>query len=103
MWAQLITLRLKAGREADLGRLIEQLDAAEQPDSGLVRTTAMRDTNDPSLVYMLAVFESEEKARVRENNPRRQEALQVARATIPEIFEGAPQLTDLTVEHDASR
>ena len=71
MWAQLITTRLKPGRENDLPTLVEQLRAVEQPGSGLVRSTAMQDQNDPSKVYMLVVFESEEKARARENDPRR--------------------------------
>jgi len=97
MWAQLITTRLKAGRESDLPRLIEQLKATEQAGSGLVRSTAMQDQNDPSKVYMLVVFESEEAARSRENDSRRQEGLQVARATMAEIFDGAPEFVDLTV------
>ncbi len=103
MWAQMITMRLKPGRETDLGGLMEQLQAAEQPDSGLLRTTTMRDINDPSLVYTLVVFENEEKARARENDPRRQEGLQAARATMAEIFDGAPEFVDLTVEYDISR
>ncbi len=103
MWAQMITMRLKPGREADLGRLMEQLQAVEQPDSGLLRTTTMRDIKDPSLVYTLVVFENEEKARARENDSRRQEGLLAARATMAEIFDGAPQFVDLTVEHDVSR
>ena len=36
----------------------------------------MRDENDPGRVYLSAVFESEEKARVREKDPRREEGLQ---------------------------
>ena len=70
MWAQMITMRLKPGREADLGALMEQLQAVEQPDSGLLRTTTMRDRNDPTLVYTLVVFESEEKARARARTTR---------------------------------
>lgn len=97
MWAQLITTRLKPGRENDLPRLIEELKAAEQADSGFVRSTAMRDQKDPSRVYMFVVFESEEKARAREKDPRRQEQLQVARATMAEIFEGGMEFVDLTV------
>lgn len=97
MWAQLITTRLKVGREDELPRLIEQLQAVEQPGSGLVRSTAMRDQKDPSRVYMLVVFESEDAARARENDPRREEGLQAARATMAEIFEGAPEFVDLTV------
>ena len=97
MWAQLIITRLKSGKEGDLPRLIEQLQAAEQPGSGLVRATAMQDQKDPSRVYMMVVFESEEKARARENDPRRNEGLEVARATMAEIFDGAPEFVDLIV------
>jgi hypothetical protein len=49
---------------------------------------------------MFVVFESEEKAREREGDSRRQEGLQAARATMMEIFEGAPEFTDLTVVDD---
>jgi quinol monooxygenase YgiN len=97
MWAQLITTRLKPGSEDGLSRLLDQLRAAEQPDSGLLRSTAMRDQNDPSRVYLLAVFESEDKARARENDPRRQGGLQTARATMAEIFAEPPEFVDLTV------
>jgi quinol monooxygenase YgiN len=102
MWAQLITTRLKLGKEDDLPGLVEQLRAVEQPGSGLVRSTAMRDQNDPSRVYMFVVFESEEKARERESDPRRQEGLQAARATMAEIFDGAPEFVDLTVVDEFS-
>ncbi len=75
MWAQLITADLKPGKEAQLPQLYEHFRRAEQPGSGLVRSTAMQDQNDPSRVYMLVVFESEEKARAREKDARREEAL----------------------------
>jgi len=100
MWAQLITTRLKAGKEGQLPKLFEQFQAAEQPGSGLVRSTAMRDQNDPSRVYMLVVFESEAKARERENDPRRQAGLDAARATMAEIFDGAPEFVDLIVDEE---
>jgi quinol monooxygenase YgiN len=102
MWAQLITTRLKPGREGDLPRLVEQLRATEQPGSGLVRSTAMQDANDPSRVYMLVVFESEERARERENDPKREEGLQAARATMAEIFDGPPNFVDLNVVEEMS-
>jgi quinol monooxygenase YgiN len=102
MWAQLITMRLKPGREDDLAGLVQQFRAAEQPDSGLVRSTAMRDQSDPTRVYMMVVFESEEKARARENDPRRQEGLGAARATMAEIFDGPPEFVDLTVVDEIS-
>ncbi len=40
----------------------------------------MHDQADPSCIYTLVVFESEEQARAREQDPRRQEQLQTARA-----------------------
>jgi hypothetical protein len=63
MWAQLITTRLKPGK--DMAEAQNQLRAAEQPGSGLVRTLVVQDQKDPSQVYTLVVFESEEKARAR--------------------------------------
>ncbi|MGI8825943.1 MAG: antibiotic biosynthesis monooxygenase [Chloroflexota bacterium] len=102
MWAQLITGRLKPGKEDQLERLFQQLHATEQPGSGLVRSTAMRDQNDPSAVYTMVMFESEEKARAREQDPRREEGLGEVRATMAEIFEGPFAFVDLTVvaEHE---
>ena len=95
MWAQLIKMRLKPGN--DTAELDKQLRAAEQPGSGLVRTLVMHDQKDPSQVYALVVFDSEEKARAREQDPRRQEALQAARAMMADIFDGPPEFTDLRV------
>jgi hypothetical protein len=97
MWAQLIKFRLKAGRGSDLPRLEEAIQRAEQPGSGLVRSFMMQDQADPNAVYAMVVFESEEKARARESDPRRQEALQAARAMMAEVFDGPPEFTDLTV------
>jgi quinol monooxygenase YgiN len=100
MWAQLIKMRVKPGKEQDLPGLFGQLRAIEQPDSGLLRTTAMQDQNDPSQAYVLVVFESEEKARAREQDPRRQEDLKSVQATMAEFFDGPPQFVDLTVVGD---
>jgi hypothetical protein len=95
MWAQLIKLQLKP--DSDTAELTKQIQAAEQPGSGLVRTLWMRDQSDASSLYTLVVFESEEKARAREQDPRRQESLQQAREMMAEIFEGPPEFTDLIV------
>jgi heme-degrading monooxygenase HmoA len=102
MWGQMITTRLKPGKEGDLPKVIAQLKAAEQPGSGLVHSTATLDAKDPSRVIMFVVFESEEKARERENDTRRQEGLQAARTIMMDIFEDAPEFTDLTVVDDWS-
>jgi quinol monooxygenase YgiN len=97
MWAQLIKTRVKTGKEADLAHAFQQMRAVEQPGSGLLRTSVMRDQNDPGWIYLLVVFESEEKARAREQDPRRQEGLQAANATLAEVFDGPPEFTDLSV------
>jgi quinol monooxygenase YgiN len=102
MWAQLIKTRLKPGKEDGLERLYQQLRATEQPGSGLVRSTAMRDQKDPSAVYMMVVFESEEKARAREQDPRRQEVLQAVRAMMADMFEGPPEFVDLNVVEETT-
>ena len=102
MWAQLISMRLKAGGEAGLPKVLEGLRAAEQPDSGLLRSTTMRDQNDPSRMFTLVVFESEEKARARESDPRRQEGLKAVRAAMAEVFEGPAEFVDLTVVEDTT-
>jgi hypothetical protein len=102
MWAQLMTMRLKPGKEGDLPRLYEGLRAVEQPGSGLVRTMALRDDKDPSRIYNFVLFESEEKARAREQDARRQEALQPLRDMMAEVFDGPPEFVDLTVVEDTS-
>jgi len=99
MWAQLITTRIKAGRESELPRLFETLHAAEQPGSGLLHTFGLQDQQDPTRAFVFVVFESEEKARSRENDPRRAEGLVDARAVMAEIFDGPPEFVDLTVVH----
>lgn len=97
MWAQLIRSRLRPGHEGDLPGLMADLQALEQPDSGLVRSLAMQDQNDPSEVYMLVVFESEAKARERESDPRRAEGLESVRKKMAETFDGPPEFVDLGV------
>jgi heme-degrading monooxygenase HmoA len=98
MWAQLISMRLKPGGEAGLSKVTAGLRAIEQPDSGLLHSITMRDQKDPSRVFTLVVFESEDKARARERDPRRQEGLQELRSAMAEVFDGAPEFVDLTVE-----
>ena len=100
MWAQLITVRMKPGREDDMTTLFEQVQAAEQPGSGLLRSTFMRDQHDATKAYMLVVFESEEHARAREKDPRREDGMRIAQATMAELFDGPPEFTDLVVVND---
>jgi hypothetical protein len=95
MWAQLIDMKLKPGQ--DPSEMIRLIRAAEQPGSGLVRSHFMRDQTDPARFLTLVVFESEEKARAREQDPRRTEQLTAARSMMADIFEGPPTFTDLEI------
>jgi quinol monooxygenase YgiN len=94
-------MRVRPGKEEEMESLFKQLQAIEQPGSGLLRTTAMRNQKDPSQLYMMVVFESEEKARARERDPRRQQALQGINAMMAEVFEGPPEFVDLEVMEEA--
>jgi quinol monooxygenase YgiN len=101
MWAQLMKIRSAPDHEAGLQAAFEQLRAIEPPDSGLVRTTAMRSQSEPDVVYVLVVFESEEKARARERDPRRQEGLKAVQAALSDVLDGPPEYVDLSVLRDA--
>ena len=100
MWAQLQKVSTKPEREAELLDVFEQLHDIEQADSGLVRTMVMRSPAEPTLVYVLVVFENEEKARAREQDPRRQQGLERIRAAMGDVLNGPPEFFDLEVVRD---
>jgi quinol monooxygenase YgiN len=100
MWAQLSTVRVDEDRVDAVTKAMEQLRAFEQPDSGLLRTIVMQEQKDPARVFVLVVFESEEKARARENDPRRQEGVQALRTSLAEVLRAEPEYTDLNVIAD---
>ncbi len=100
MWAQLSTVRVKEGKADAVDKAMEELRAFEQPDSGLLRTIVMQDQKDPARLLVLVVFESEEKARARENDPRRQEGVQALRSSLAEVLVATPEYTDLHVIAD---
>lgn len=96
MWGQLISMRMRS--DGDLTRLWKLIREAEEPGSGMVRTIVAREQGDPTRVHTLVLFDSEEKARAREADPRRQERLAPARALMAEMtVDGPPQFVDLTV------
>jgi quinol monooxygenase YgiN len=98
MWAQLITMRLKPGKDDDeLVAVMDLLRSAEQPGSGLLRSTTMRDQQDPTRAYTVVVFDSEESARTREQDPRREQVLQAVREKLGDLLDGAPEFVDLDV------
>lgn len=75
MWAQIIRMRLRPGMEDELTAVMGLLKSAEKSGSRLLRSTTMRDQQDGSSVYTMVVFESEENARAREQDPQREHAL----------------------------
>jgi quinol monooxygenase YgiN len=97
MWTQIIKTRIKPGTDAELETLMNEFKSHEQPNSGLIRSTTARDQKDPNILYMIVTFESEEKARIREQDPARQEGLGKAREIMADIFEGPPEFIDLNV------
>ena len=97
MWIQIIKMRLKPGKDTELPTLVEKLKALEQPGSGLVRSTTTRDQKDPNTVYTIVTFETEEKARARERDPRRQAGLEPVREFMAQMFDGPPEFIDLDV------
>ena len=97
MWAQMQKVSSKPEKEAELLDVFEQLHAIEQADSGLLKTMVMRSQADPTLLFVLVVFDSEEKARTREQDPRRQQGLQRIRAAMGDVLDGPPEFFDLNV------
>ena len=100
MWAQLQKVSSRPEKEAELLDVFEQLHAIEQADSGLLKTMVMRSQADPTLMFVLVVFDSEEKARAREQDPRRQQGLQRIRAAMGDVLDGPPEFFDLNVLRD---
>lgn len=97
MWAQLQKVRTSPDKDAELLDVFQQLRDIEQEDSGLVQTLVMRSQKDPADAFVVVVFQSEEKAREREKDPRRQEPLQRIRAALGNVLDGPPEFFDCDV------
>ena len=69
---------------------------------GICLTRVDTRRNDPTRVYTFVMFESEEVARRREQDARRQEGLAEARAIMAELLDGPPEFVDLTVVEDVA-
>lgn len=102
MWAQTIKVRLKPGTEDRILEVTAALRDAEQAGSGLLRSTVLRDQADPAAITMLVVFESEDHARAREQDERRNEGLGRARAVMGEIFDGPPEFANFDVVEETT-
>jgi heme-degrading monooxygenase HmoA len=97
MWAQMQRVSTNPERETELLQVFEQLRAIEQEDSGLLQTLVIRSQADPTEVFVVVVFESEEMARAREKDPRRQQPLQRIRGAMGDVLTGPPEFFDCNV------
>ena len=97
MWAQMQRVSTDPERQAQLLEVFEQLKAIEQQDSGLLQTLVLRSQADPAEVFVVVVFESEEKARSRDKDPRRQKPLERIRASMGDVLNGPPEFFDCDV------
>jgi len=97
MWAQVQRVSTNPDREAEVLGIFDQLRAIEPEDSGLLQTLVLRSRTDPTEVFVVVVFESEEKARRREQDPRRQEPLQRIREAMGGVLNGPPEFFDCDV------
>lgn len=97
MWAQMQRVSTDPDKQEQVLEIFEQLRAIEQEDSGLLQTLVLRSQADPTEVFVVVVFESEEKARTRDKDPRRQEPLQRIRAAMGDVLNGPPEVFDCDV------
>jgi quinol monooxygenase YgiN len=100
MWAQLIKARFKPGQEDEARRIQEEIAERErQSPTGWVRSIRLQNQNDPQEFYSLIFFESEEKARQREQSPEQQALVQ----RIWACMDGRPEFVDFNVVEEISR
>ena len=101
MWAQLIKMRVRPGKEEDLQRIGEEWEeqVGRGTDSGWMRTLLFRSATNPPEWYELTYFESEEKARANERSQKHQEILQ----RMMPLIDGQPEYVDLTPVQETTR
>jgi heme-degrading monooxygenase HmoA len=97
MWAQVQRVKTSPESDAEVLEVFDQLRAIEQENSGLLQTLVLRSQADPADVFVVVVFESEEKARAREVDPRRQEPLERIRGAMGNLLDGPPEFFDCDV------
>ncbi len=101
MWAQLVKARLRPGVEDQLMSVNQRWEdeVGRGTDSGWLRTLSFRGADDPGQLYMIVFFESEEKARANERNPKHQEIA----GQLSQFAEGQLQFVDLTPIRESTR
>jgi quinol monooxygenase YgiN len=99
MWAQLIKMRIREGKEAEVRQLPKEFESGEMGEGRWVRMIALENQSDPREFYTLVIFESEAAARENEQSPQQAKRLE----RIQQLFEGPREFVDLNVVHDSSR
>jgi heme-degrading monooxygenase HmoA len=94
MWAQLIKARIRPGKEEEARNIVQEFESelggATPPWQQI---TVCQNQRDPSEVYTLVVFESEEKARENERSPEQDRRYR----RLTEVYEGQPEFVDMNV------
>jgi hypothetical protein len=102
MWAQLVKFKLADGvteeKMAEVGRRWED-EVGRGTDSGWQRNVTLQDQNDPTIIYQLVYFESEEKARANEQNPKHLALLE----ELSRLLGSEPEFVDLIPVEESQR
>ena len=61
------------------------------------KLTSYNHIANPNMIYIMVVFDTEEQARAREQDPRRTEGLQEVRAMMGDMLDGPPEFISLDV------
>src|SRR5437588_508053 len=93
MWAQIVKIRIKPGSADKLDDFNKRWESevGRGTDSGWIRTSVYRGKSDPDEYYIIAHFESEQKARQNERGERHQALMQ----ELAPMMAGEPSYVDL--------
>ena len=100
MHALLVNVTIDSGHEKDARTYLETNVVPRVKEAPGIVSGHWMESADGRHGTSVILFESEEKARAREQDQRRQDGLEAARATMAEIFDGPPEFVDLTVVND---
>lgn len=100
MWAQFIKARIRSGRDQEAREIAREFEAQSRTDRiGPTRVIVFRNQSDPDEHLTIAYFESEEKAREAERDPKQAELIR----RYWEVYDGPPEYADLNVFFEWTR
>jgi quinol monooxygenase YgiN len=96
----MIKARIQPGKESEAEAIAQEFeDQSRREGIGPVRVHVFANQSDPLERYTLAIFESEEKAREAENNPKQAELIKKFWG----VYEANPEYADLVPVIEWSR